>query len=276
MKSNEGSPREQRSQTERFAGGPNRRDLLKASVATGAAGLLAGCTGSLPVGGGSADQGEGGHHTECPTVVGWEDGFLWVHKTPPGPWGGYTLSTDESYVSGENIGPEFQGRTNIGMARVELDEPGEYEFQYLAQPGDLTWVEKPKSLMSVVFPHGPWEENELVRNEEIVGFAAYEYEADEPLTMPFTVDEPGTYDIAYGPANGLFVFEEWLPDITERDKHLNLGLSIEGGSSGDAASFVYPELPVHAWVWSGEESTVVSRAPNSVDLDCTLDESMQR
>lgn len=279
MNPNESHEAENGSSDGPTAASVNRRSVLKASMATGAAGMFAGCSGALPAVGdrAPADRGAETDHVECPTVVGFEDGFLWVHKTPPGPWGGELIDSDRDaqYATGQDIAAGISGRANIGMARVEIHEPGAFEFRYRVEPGDLTWVEEPRSLVSILFPDEPWQRNDLVTSEDVVAYSLYPYESDTPLSMSFSVDEPGTYNIAYGPADGLFVFEEWLPDITTRDEHLNLGLAIEGDE--EAYSWVFPELPVHVWVWSGQEETILNRSPHAPeDIDCQLDPEMQR
>jgi hypothetical protein len=91
-----------------------------------------------------------------------------------------------------------------------------------------------------------------------------------PLSMSFEIDEPGTYRIAYGPASGTFLVKEWLPEVSDRDSHLRLGLSIEGDES--AYNWVYPEIPQHVWIWGGDDEMILNRDPNApTDIECKLD-----
>lgn len=247
-----------------------RRDLLKASAATGAAGMLAGCVGGLGGTGTDSPQGATEARGECPKVEGVKNGFVWVQKTTT-IWASTLVRDGEEVldVSGDGNRVGFSGRGNIGQGKLEFHEPGSYEFQYRVDPNGLTWVEEPTSLISVLYPTEPWDENGVVRAEDVVRWSVYPYERDYPLSMSFEIDEPGTYRVAYGPANGNFLVEEWLPEVTERTSHLRLGLNVE--ADDDAYSWVFPEIPQHVWVWSNGEELILN-AGHEVRADCELSE----
>lgn len=249
----------------------NRRDVLKVSAATGAVGMLAGCTASgglLPGSEKASDEGSM-HSHGCPEIAGRENGFVWVHKQASGPWlGDLTISGDEPYATADDSNT-VSGTANIGQGRVELHEAGEYTFRYMVDSQELTWVEEPRTLVSMAFPDGPYEENGLVTGANIIDYSVYPYSSTDPLKLTFEVDEPGIYRIAYGPANGAFLFEEWLPNLDDRQHHLRLGVGIEGDRS--RYSWVYPEVPEHVSAWFGEDRTVVSREPHPPDIECELE-----
>lgn len=236
-------------------------------MATGALGALSGY-----VGGGATPDARVTPEKQCPTVEGVKNGFVWVQKTTT-IWASSLKSpgkTDDYTSSGDGSQGGFVGRGNLGQGKVKFHEQGSYEFQYTVDPNGLTWVKKPESLISIVFPTRPWEKHGVVRTDDIVKWSIYPYERDYPLSMSFEIDEPGEYTIAYGPASGSFLVEEWLPEITDRDQHLRLGLSIEGDEN--SYSWVYPEIPEHVWVWGSGDSMILNSDPNAPDVECTLDE----
>lgn len=257
-----------------------RRDVLKASVASGAVGMLAGCLGGANRAASSAGSEESrtgaSAHERCPTVEGVKNGFLWTQKVPSGGWGGALVASRsgeavaEESAWGDGSGDGFRGRANIGQGKLEFDEPGSYEFQYKADPNGLTWVQEPDTLVSIIYPNEPWETDGVVRSDDIHSWSIYPYERHEPLSMSFEIDDPGTYRIAYGPASGLFVFEEWLPNINERDASMRLGVRIVGDEA--AYSWVFPEVPQHVWVWGGDDEIVLNRSSHGSEVECTLDE----
>lgn len=251
--------------------GVNRRDVLRFSAATGAVGMLAGCLGGgdvLPAGGGTPELETPTHHG-CPKVSGVENGFVWVTKEAAGPWlGDIRIGGDEHYAHAGD-GRSVQGTANIGQGKVEFHEPGEYTFRYKVDSEDLTWVEQPETLMSAVYAEEPYATNGLVTGANVVDYSVYPYSPSEPLSMSFEIDEPGVYRIAYGPAKGAFLFEEWLPALERRHNHLNLGVAIDGAEG--SYSWVYPEIPEHVNVWFGDEDMVVSREPHPPDIECELD-----
>jgi hypothetical protein len=257
----------QRTVEDLVSGRVQRRDLLKASVAAGAAGMFAGRVGAH-----STTARRDTPEEQCPTIEGVKNGFVWVQKTTT-IWAS-TLrdaDSDDLRASGDGNKGGFAGRGNLGQGKVEFHEPGTYEFRYKVDPNGLTWVEKPESLISLVFPTEPWDKHGVVRSDDVVRWAIYPYERDYPLSMSFDISEPGTYRIAYGPATGNFLVEEWLPEITERDQHMRLGLSIEGDES--AYSWVYPEIPQHVWVWGSDGEMMLNRDPNApAEVDCQLEE----
>lgn len=258
----------------------NRRALLEASAATGAAGVLAGCSGTSVLGG-------GGNPEACPTITGIENGFVWVQKTVdsdyPQPWEYESARPsdevldpdDEGYAESRAVDirrSDVRGSGRIGNGEVEFHEPGTYTFEYQVDDQGYTWVEKPRDLLAIVFPAAPFEDTGLVRQNDIVAGGLYPFTEDEPMSLEFEITEPGTYRIAYGPSDGIFMFEEWFPDPRDRSRHFRLGLKVEGDES--ASSWVYPELPEHVSAWIGSEDVVLSRDVRGHGVvECQFDRS---
>lgn len=234
--------------------------------------MLAGCVGGgglLPASDGSQSELESPTEHGCPKISGVENGFIWVTKEASGPWlGDVRIEEDAEYASGHDD-RSVRGTANIGQGQVEFHEAGEYTFRYQVDSEDLTWVEEPSTLMSVVYAEEPYATNGIVTDENVLDYSVYPYSSTHPLSMTFEITEPGVYRIAYGPAQGAFLFEEWLPALERRHNHLNLGVAIDGDEG--SYSWVYPEIPEHVNVWFGEERMTVSREPHAPDFDCVLE-----
>lgn len=264
-----------------FVDGVKRRDILAGSATALAVSGMAGCTqqiGGSPTAGGDSDTNQNPQNSEspsahgCPTVEGIEDGLIWVLKKASGPWTGSISGVgSEEFSSGEGIKTDLEGMANIGQGRIQFQEAGEYTFLYRIDSTGLTWVEKPETLIAVLFRDDPYVQNGIVTTEDILAYSAYDYYSGSPLSMSFRIPNPGTYRIAYGPADGAFLFEEWLPDLSERDNHLRLGVGIK--ESTNAYRWLLPEAPEHVLVWFGDEEAVISREANPPDVTCEFDRS---
>lgn len=184
---------------------------------------------------------------ECPVVEGVDtEGYVWVQKAPHSSWGGGTL------VPGALSEGTFAtaGRANIGQAVVEFLKPGTYTFLYKVDPRGGTLITALQALQAFVFPEEALVKKGFVTKEEIVAHSVYAYKPDSPLYMTFTIDKLGIYRIAYGPAQGIYAFKEWLQDWRNRHNsqyHMRLGLQLVGDPTG--YRWIHPERPVDIWVW---------------------------